>query len=541
MKYTLGIGGSNHGFSSVLLKNGSPVIGIEDERLSGVKYGNSHWAGNPCLNAAKYCLSDQGIGLDAVSHIYLNADLEGMGTFWEEKPFTKIDHHLCHASASYFNSPFEQAATLVIDGRGGAIGDFNEASKVFPTVSYGIGEGNQIHIETRARGQQKIGQSTWSYIASNSIGWFYTILTEALGLGENAEGKTMALAAFGEPLYKAELLTFCRISKEFEISFDPYAGIWEYLKQKIKRSPNVFKTKADLASSGQSILEDFVLGVTQQLYKKTKLRNLCFSGGVSLNGVVNRLILQKSGFSNLFLFPGCGDNGLAMGAAMYGYYSLEGHQRIPLNRPQIAKLPFLGKTYSEVETKAALRKMGLRYHIPNNPISELGERLKQGQIVAIYQGRAEFGPRALGNRSIIASPERFDVQQRLNRIKKRELFRPFAPTVLEEHAPKYFDILGPSPYMLLITKVKPQFQDKIPGVCHVDQSARVQTINADGPKHIYQLLTHFEECGHPPIILNTSFNLKGMPIVETPEEAIKCFLDSEIDLLYIGKFFAQKI
>ncbi len=543
MKWVLGLGGSNHDFSATLLRNGHPHTIIEDERISGHRYGDRHWASSPCLPSVEYCLRNANISLSDIDAVFVSNDIEGHNRFWEKVPHQLVSHHVCHAAAAYYSSPFERAATLVIDGKGGPIGSGKNGKRNFETISTGLGIDTNLELETIQSGEHLISTSTWKYISSNSIGWFYSIVTECIGMGPEGEGKTMALAAFGKPTFKNELLDFVKFDTERPFEMDPYGGLWTFIFELITKNENSFSVKADLAASAQAIIEDAILLITKTLKKKTKERYLVYGGGVALNGVVNTRIREESGFDDLFVFPASGDNGLSSGAALYGYHHVNGHK---LNERSLARsISFAqpGKVYSNKEIEKAAREFSVSTEDIDNQsdiIERIVMQLMGGSVLALYQGGSEFGPRALGNRSLIALPSTSNIQRRMNKIKRRETFRPFAPIVLEEKAEHYFEISAPSPFMLEIAPIRKEFRTQLSGAAHVDGSARVQTIAPYQKGLIRPILLELEKRGLPPVILNTSFNLKGRPIVETPYDAIKAFLHLDVDALIMESFWVEK-
>lgn len=543
MKWVLGLGGSNHDFSAALLENGSPHTLIEDERLSGHRYGNRHWASSPCKASADYCLENAGIDYDDLDGIFVSNDIEGHNRFWRSSLHTMVGHHLCHAAASYYASPFDQAAILVIDGKGGPISAIEDGKRRFETISTGTGKKNRLHLETIQSGEHHVSISTWRYISSNSIGWFYSIVTECIGMGAEGEGKTMALAAFGTTRFKNRLLEFVSFSEDTPFEMDPYGGLWSYLVDTVAREENSFQVRADLAASAQSVLEDVVLSIARTLRKKTGLKYLTYGGGVALNGVLNHRLREQSGFDDLFVFPASGDNGLSAGAALYGFHHLGENLVGESSLRRSVSFAQCGKTYDDDRVLQAARRYSvsaIQLETTDALIQRMADRLEDDGVIALYQGGSEFGPRALGNRSLIALPGQVDIQKRLNRIKNRESFRPFAPIILEEEAARYFQISGSSPFMLEIAPVRPEFRSALAGAVHVDGSARLQTIAAYQTGLVRPLLLELASRGLPPVILNTSFNLKGEPIVETPDNALKAFLHLNVENLVMGNVWIEK-
>ena len=543
MTWVLGLGGSNHDFSATLLKNGWLRTAIEDERITRHRYGDAHWASCPCRPSMNYCLKTAGIDLQEIGGLFVSSDIEGNDRFWERYPHQVVGHHLCHAAAAYYPSPFDEAGILVIDGRGGPISDTHGGQRTFETISMGTGEGPKLSLDTVQTGQQAVATSTWSYISSNSIGWFYSIVTEAIGLGENGEGKTMALAAFGRPTFLDRMNAFVRLSEDTVFEMDPYGGLWDFLIEALRSAPQSFMLRADLASSAQFILEEAVLIAGRQARKRSNKRFLAYGGGVALNGIANHRLRSECDFDAVFVFPASGDNGLSCGAALYGAFNVVGEKRPPPSWAYATTFAFGGRSYSPQEIEAAYANAPVAVisgRSNSDNAKTLVDRLIGGHVVAVFRGGAEFGPRALGNRSLLALPSTHNIQERVNSIKQREKFRPFAPIVLEEKASEYFDLSGPSPFMLDIAPIRSAHLDKLAGVAHIDGTARVQTVGQTGSDFIREVLFCLAARGEPPVLLNTSFNLKGRPIVETPRDAVAAFITLDVDALLIEDTWLEK-
>jgi carbamoyltransferase len=516
---------------------------IEDERLTRKRHGNTHWAGAPCRPSADYCLANAGLELSDLDGLFVSNDIEGHDRFWQQRPHAVVGHHLCHAAAAYYSSPFNEAAVLVIDGRGGPVSSIEGGCRTFETISMGVGTGATLAIETVQTGQHRVSTSTWRYISSNSIGWFYSIVTECVGMGENGEGKTMALAAFGEPRFKNDLLQFVTLGGERLFEMDPYGGLWSFLVDTVAAADSSFTVRADLAASAQAILEEIIVAATQRLRQQSNKRYLAYGGGVALNGVANHRIREQSGFDDLFVFPASGDNGLSVGAALYGYHHLGGHSVADRSMARSVSFAFGGHPYDEEDMEKAARAFAVSVQRPTSQqdlVEQLATTLLNGGVVALFDKGSEFGPRALGNRSLIALPGTPNIQRRLNRIKHRETFRPFAPIVLEDEASIYFDSTAPSPFMLEVTSIRKQYREELAGAAHVDGSARLQTIASYQTGIVQLLLKNLKRRQRPPVIINTSFNLKGKPIVERPHDAMLAFLHLDVDALVMGPFWIEK-
>lgn len=536
--YVLGLGGSNHDQSAALVKDGKLIVAIEDERVVRNKKGVSHWAGRPCLAAMQYCLKAAGIALSDIDEIFVNDDIDTAFPFWEDHRHTLVPHHLNHAMSAFLNSPYESSALLVIDGKGTRV---NGASNdVFETVSIGSGSGNTGEIGTFQSGKQRLSTASWRFVVENSLGWFYRTISDAIGFGQSGEGKTMGLASYGKPRFAREISEFIDFDDDGRFFYDAYGGLWDWLVDTIEPTKNCFQIRADIAASGQALLEKGVLLAATHAYEMTGSKNLCYAGGVGLNGVANFRLQTETPFESVFLWPPCGDNGLAIGAALYGYYLRSAAKRTPLNAVGVANSAYCGVDYQRDEILRALQQVSVTYVEVEDSAAAACGVLQSGEPLAVFQGGSEIGPRALGHRSILADPTCSKMRDRLNKIKRRESFRPFAPIVLERDMKTYFDVSVPSPFMLSIAPVRAEYRAMLPAITHVDNTARLQTVPDGGDSFLIDLLNGLKDLGRPPIVLNTSFNLSGEPIVETPADALNAFLRLEINEMLIGPFLVSK-
>ncbi|MCX6829069.1 MAG: carbamoyltransferase [candidate division Zixibacteria bacterium] len=549
----LGISCFYHDAAAALVVDGALRAAAQEERFTGTKHDPEF-----PINAIRFCLEKENLD---ISHID--------GIVFYDKPFTKFDrilqsyfqtvpksypafrkaipvwlrrklwlpsiikkelqykgpiyfveHHLSHAAGTYYTSPFERAAILTIDGVG-----------EWATASIGKGVGNRIEL-------------SWAMNYPHSVGLLYSAFTYFLGFQVNsAEYKVMGLAPYGRPLY-AEL-----IRKELVQIFDDgsihlnmkyfkyHYGLemtgrrFDKLFGRTRRNPESELTDSDrdLAASIQEVTGEIILKMANHAKKITGENNLCLSGGVALNCTAAGHLLQKRIFDNIHIQPAASDCGGAVGAALYMYYSLTGADKIN-NQPYFT----LGPSYNNEDIEKYLTGIGAPYSI--RPETELIDYiagwLSQGKIVALLYGPMEFGPRALGFRSILASPQDAAMKARINSaVKYREPFRPFAPVVLEEKVSAYFENGKSSPYMLFNFDVKPDQREKIPAVTHIDGTARIQTVNCEQNPRLYGILKEFERRTGVAVLLNTSFNLRGRPIVRTPQEAFATFISSGIDAL----------
>ena len=463
------------------------------------------------------------------------------------------EHHLSHAASAFFASPYQDAAILTIDG----VGEWT-------TTSIFKGSGNRIERLSEIR-------------FPHSIGLLYSAFTYYLGFKVNCdEYKVMGLAPYGEPEF-VELILENLIdikpdgSFRLNMSFFNYATGLTMTNQRfaklfghLRREPSgpVEQFHMNIARSIQAVTEQVVLKIARHIKLSHSTENLCLAGGVALNCVVNGRLLKESGFNNIWVQPAAGDAGGALGAALHAHYSLSGQERkIPADGRDFMKQSLLGPEFSKGSIISILEREKLRYHLIDDEhfFIKLAHLINEGNVIGWFNGKMEFGPRALGCRSIIADPRKPDMQAVLNqKIKFRESFRPFAPAVLEKHAAEFFEPGVPSPYMLFTAQLKPEkkintnesvikpgfqrLQDidsVVPAVTHVDGSARIQTVNA-GYGDFYELICAFYELTGCPLVINTSFNIMDEPIVGSPEDAISCFRKTGMDVLAFKNILIYK-
>ena len=542
----MGLSGPGHDLCFCVVEDGKIICAIEEERLSREKHGLG--VKSKMGMGKEYCLDLVSCKEENLSLIVTNELTHH--TFLKMK-FSRdvkiINHHIAHAASAYYVSGFGKSAILVIDSSGSKY-----SPDEFETISIGYADNGKIHITEKIVGKKwnmkhfapQIKQKCDCY--TNSLGSLYSMMTLLCGFSEFDEGKLMGLSSYGVDKYVSYLKKFVTHSSpmNLKINFNHYEFfIWYNDLLKNKNEKELFLVKANLACAAQIILEDCVITIANYLYQQTKCTNLCFSGGVALNSVLNGKLTSQTPFKNLFIQPAAGDSGTAIGAALYGYYEL---LKNTYNCQHIIANAYLGRVYSHKEIAKAVEKVSVQCECYEYSYDEMIDKtakiISEGKVVAWYQGSSEIGPRALGNRSILADPRRIDMKEILNsRVKFREMFRPFAPSVLKEYAPDYFEMIQKeSPYMLLVYNVRKNKQNIVPAVTHVDGTARVQTVTADDNKCYYDLIQSFYEKTNVPIVLNTSFNIKGMPIVETPEDAVDCFLGTNIDCLVIQNYIILK-
>lgn len=558
--YILGISCFYHDSAAALLKDGEIIAAAQEERFSRIKHDERF-----PKNAIKFCLEHASIKaseLDAVAFYEkpflkferilissieffpkgLFSFLPAMRTWLGQKLWIKQliyqelenyegiiyfpEHHISHAASCFLVSPFKKAAILTMDGVG-----------EWATATRGIGEENKITL-------------THEIKFPHSLGLLYSAFTYYLGFKVNsAEYKVMGLAPYGEPKYFKTIMDKLIDIKDdggFRLNLKYFAYPYSLVMTSpafhdlFGSDPNSLgtepgKREMDLAASLQKVTEEVMVRSTKALFKEYKTKNLCMAGGVALNCVANGKVLTKTGFKNLFIQPAAGDAGGSVGAATYVYHSL-------LNKPRkwIWHDAYLGPDYRDGEIKSLINKHQVKYKrlSKNQLISKVAELIMNQQIVGLFQGRMEFGPRALGNRSIVADARNPENKDRVNlKIKFRESFRPFAPSVLEEDSPNWFELIVPSPYMLLVAQAKSK---KIPAVVHLDNSARIQTVSRKTNPLYWEIINEFKRQTGVPVIINTSFNQRGEPIVCTLQDAFNCFLRTDMDYLAIGSFLLDK-
>ncbi|HEX2979875.1 MAG TPA: carbamoyltransferase C-terminal domain-containing protein [Anaerolineaceae bacterium] len=571
---TLGINAAYHDSAACLVKDGWVIAAAEEERFTRKKHGKRPIPFSTYelpFFAIDYCLREAGVHLSQVDHIAYSFDpyqlLGQHGTEerislplepsanptpaeWEsawdplflssivnaprhlvggfphhiQQRFSGtslngsprwhfIDHHQSHAASAFLPSPFSEAAILTLDGRGENA-----------TTTYSYGSGTKI---------ERIGQVNMPH----SLGILYERVTEHLGFLHSAdEYKVMALASFGKPVYHKIFQEIIQVGENGVYNIQPIDLIEQF--GPARRKGEAFEDRhCDLAASLQVILEDTVLELLKWLHAVTGSDNLTMAGGVALNCVMNARLRDRGPFKNIWIQPAAGDAGTALGAAML----VDSTQRPDAERVYCMDHAFLGPQYSEQEIEEFLLWSKLPYRRLDDVPRQTAELLTQDKIIGWFQGRLEFGPRALGARSILASPVKADMQERLNDIKDREDFRPVAPVVLEEEAAHWFVNGSSSPFMLFVYDVQPDRAEQIPAVRHVDGTARIQTINREQNPPYYDLLKAFYEKTGVPVLVNTSFNTRGEPIVCTPRDAVECFWTSPLDALVIGPFLLGKM
>ncbi|WP_167568637.1 carbamoyltransferase family protein [Brevibacillus migulae] len=537
----LGLGGSIHNYSACLMRDGRIVCAVEEERLNRIKYSMLPLTSKELVrcHAASYCLEAEQLGLSDVDLVVTNDLINPLYYSKFAKKTKLINHHLSHAYSAFFTSPFEEAAVAVIDGSGSIIdGQMYETTTLYRASEY--------HVEEiqKTCGRLIADDRTYHYSDEfalyNSIGGFYKWITLGLGFAFLDDGKTMGLAAYGTDRFVPKFHQFYRLQEgHFLQNREQVSQMIDFISKTISQYSDEkarFQVKADIAFAGQYHLEKAVISQCRFLYQQTKLKNLCLAGGVALNSVANAKILEETPFENLYVFPAAGDAGTAIGSALYGYHTIMGMAR---TKPFEPFSPFLGKAYTDehvMQAAAAFREQ-IRLEKAIHVQETASRLIAEGKVIGWFQGRSEIGPRALGNRSILADPRKRENKHILNQIiKKRESFRPFAPAVLAEKQHHYFTSNEHSSYMLRVSKVRNEKCSLIPAVTHVDGTARLQTVTRQQHPEFYALISCFEQRTGVPIVLNTSFNGPGEPMVESPLDAIQCFLRTGLDHLFINSW-----
>jgi carbamoyltransferase len=589
MKHILGISAFYHDSAAAIISEGVIIAAAQEERFTRIK----HDAEFP-KHAVEYCLKAAGITteqLDAVVfyekpllklerllETYLAYAPHGLRQFMKAVPVwcnqklfipREIDrglggtykgpiqfcqHHEAHAASAFFPSPFEEAAVLTVDGVG-----------EWATTTWGVGKGSKLELKHEIR-------------FPHSLGLLYSAFTYYTGFRVNSgEYKVMGLAPYGVPKY-AKLITDHLIDVKEDGSFWMDQSYFDYAAGLVmtngkfaglfggparESESNLGQREMDLAASVQKVTEDIMLQMTRHIHKETGMENLCLAGGVALNCVANGKVLKDGRFKNIWIQPASGDAGGALGAALIGWHHVADKPRKP-RHPDSQSGSYLGSDLPDDEVKAALDKLGAAYeHIPDEDAlcDRVAGLLAEGNVVGHVYGRMEYGPRALGHRSILGDPRNTAMQAQMNlKVKFRESFRPFAPSVLRERVSDYFDLNSDSPYMLIVAPVKEEIRkpiteqekalfgieklncirSELPSITHVDYSARVQTVTPEQSPRYHRLISAFEKQTGCPVLVNTSFNIRGEPIVHDTHDAYRCFMFTDMEALVVGNCLCLK-
>jgi carbamoyltransferase len=566
--YIFGINAYDHDVSACLLRDGEIAFAISKERITRRKHDSGFHQ-----EVVDYCLKAEGITLDDVDLIVRNCyvlpveeletrllaqdDMRGNErTQAEKSPLYRsksnkvvtLSHHLAHAYSAFAACPFEEGAIMVVDGVGNYAADVTEPDQLTEGVnplareseSYYRFSGSKLETLKKVWLNPARGFLSDEFYYMAGLGALYSRVSSYVFADWNKCGELMGLAPYGRPNVEKPLLEI----KNGELNIFDWGA--EFNKPWFMgREPNWEKSASmrhweDLAWRTQDDTEKVLLARAHWLRETTGAKNLCMAGGVALNCVANGRVAREAGFENVWIQPAAGDDGIAIGCAYYGHLALQRKKR-----SFVMNHAYVGVGYEDdavrTATDKSLVRLATKRTVSKNICADTAKVLAEGKVVGWFQGRSEFGPRALGNRSILADPRTAEMKDILNkRVKFRQAFRPFAPIVLFERAREIFEGDEDSPYMLLAKRVRPEWIDKIPGIVHVDGTARVQTIRRETNEPLYNLLKEFDAITGVPVLINTSFNVKGEPIVETPEDAMRCFLTTGIDYLILHDLVITK-
>ncbi len=594
MTSILGISAFYHDSAAALIIDGEIIAAVQEERFTRIKHDFSY-----PFNSIEFVLNFSGLKLNEIDHVvfyekpFLKFERlletytafapkgfiqfsKAMPSWLREKLFQKkllfdnlkkqdpyfndqnklkfCEHHISHAASAFFPSPFDEAIVLTADGVG-----------EWATTTVAIGKANNLEIKKEIH-------------FPHSLGLLYSAFTYYTGFKVNSgEYKLMGLAPYGQPIYEKKIkenLIDIKSDGSFRLNQDyfnyatgltmtsPKLDILFRQKPRISNKQNLTQFHMDIAASIQKVTEDVMVKLAKSLKNEFGIPNLCLAGGVALNCVANGKILKEKIFDNIWIQPASGDAGGSLGAALYCWYNDKKNLR-KISKHDDMKGSYLGPEYSQNQIEKDLIDIGAVFETldEENLIEKVSNDLVNNNAIGWFQGRMEFGPRALGSRSIIANPQSSEMQKNLNlKVKYRESFRPFAPSILKENLSEWFDIDCESPYMLLVAKINQNKQiemtsdekklfgiDKlnikrsnVPAVTHVDYSARIQTVTKEKNEKYYKLIKKFKEKSNCPILVNTSFNVRGEPIVNTPKDAFNCFMGTELDRLVIGNCYLEK-
>jgi carbamoyltransferase len=571
--YVLGLNVYDHDVAACLLRDGEIAYAIEKERITREKHATGFYE-----EVIEYCLAAEGIDLDDVELIVRNCyilpveEMEVRLKHQEAPSFLSVDereqalnhphfltksnkvvtisHHLAHAYSAFAASPYEQGAVMIVDGVGNYASDVMDPDPAEPipnplareSESYYSFEDRSLTTLKKVYMEPARGFFSDDFYNMPGLGALYSRVSSYIFGDWNKCGEVMGLAPYGRPNRMKSMVEFKDNHLTVPVWGPEFDKPWlEESGEDWEQSPHMQHWR-DLAWQVQDDTERVLLARAKWLRETTGAKNLVVAGGVALNCVANGRLVRESGFENIWFQPAAGDNGIALGCAYYGYLKVLDRQR-----PEKMKIKhaYFGRPYSDEEVNAAVNKRLVRFETKcvrsDNICRDAAKLLAEGNIFAWVQGGAEFGPRALGNRSIIADPRSADVKDKLNsRVKFRQAFRPFAPVVLMERVDEIFEGREESPYMLVVKAVRPEWRDKVAGIVHVDGTARVQTVIEETNPKLYRLLKEFEAITGVPVLVNTSLNVRGEPIVETPEDAVNCFLGTGIDYLAMHDLLLSK-
>lgn len=553
MKIVLGIH-VGHDRGGCLIKDGEVIAAIANERLDRKKYSQSLEIPYDSIDAIfNYCSIEisnvQAIGISGVAFEGSRMLDWYKNEFFDHYkcgyiPFYLVDHHDAHAYSTYYSSGQSDSLIFVFDGGGDFTPEKQESESIY------IGNNGRISLLDRRLQNMAVRhmKDEINYVfplmpeyvqdLEMSIARKYSQITRLLGFGFGEEGKTMGLASFGNPMIDFSKLKCDNLN--FSLTYKDMIQDFYAMQQQSDMNFRefIYSQRVNIASTVQHFVEKTVISIISSYVKKYNVKNICAAGGLFLNCLTNHKLIENLDVDNVFFLPSSGDDGQALGSAYYAYVHEFGYR----DEFKIA-LPYLGLSYSDKDIKTAIEKKGLKYQEYSDTKlgSAIADYISKNKIIALHRGRTEIGPRALCHRSIIANPADPDMKDILNnRVKHREPFRPFAPTVIADEQFEYFDLRAPSPYMLLAANVKEEYRMKLASITHIDNTARVQAVSRTEEPFIYSLLMEVKKRTGFPIILNTSFNVAGQPIVECPLDAINTFLSTDIDVLVIGNCVIDK-
>jgi carbamoyltransferase len=564
--YILGLNTYDHDVSACLLRDGEVAYAIAKERITREKHASGFYQ-----EVVDYCLKAEGITLDDVELVVRNCYILPVGEMEQrllpqEAPFflnereraqatehplflansskvATVSHHLAHAYSAFAACPFHEGVIMVVDGVGNYSSDISEpyppANSVAPLAreseSYYRFEGSRIEVLKKVWLEPSRGFLSDEFYNMPGLGALYSRASTYVFGDWNKCGELMGLAPYGRAGRMKPFMTLDNGDLKVPVWTAELTQPWLAESDsglKWEDSPSM-KHWEDLAWQVQDDTERVLLARANWLREATGASNLCLAGGVALNCVANGRIAREAGFDNVWVQPAAGDDGIAIGCAFYGHLAIRKQPRTFVMSHAYLGAPYTDEDVRDVVDRPVVRMVTRGTSSPDI-CADTAKVLAEGHVIGWFQGRSEFGPRALGNRSILADPRNPGMKAILNsRVKHRQPFRPFAPIVLAERAAEVFEGDEPSPFMLLAKRVRPEWQEKIPAVVHVDGTARVQTVEAETNERLYQLLKAFEALTGVPVLLNTSFNVKGEPIVETPQDAVHCFLATGIDYLVL--------
>lgn len=554
-KYALGIH-TGHDRGAAIVCDGIILASISQERLDRIKHSRSYSIPYDSIDAL---LKSQGLTMQDMGCVGFSGDaIEAptVASFLQQDfckhyecyniPFYSVNHHDSHAYATYYASGFQDSLIIVADGGGDYVGDMTEAESIYLGT-----HGDVLPLESRKQHPviRRMGDYSnylYPYMPQTvrkheiSISRKYEQITYLLGFGWGQAGKTMGLASYGKSLINISTHSNLRSPVDFSLQYSDILDRLYAMQQSSGMNHFEFleANRADIARTIQAYTESVMTTIITELLQKYQVEHICVAGGLFLNCLLNHLILTECPVKEVFFFPAAGDDGQAIGNALFAY-----RKHFGLITPVRLLSPYLGMSYNDKEIEHTLRNHSLTYNkLDDCALAQtVAKEISENKIIAIHRGRTEIGPRALCHRSILANPTSPDMKDILNsRVKHREAFRPFAPVVTAERQFDIFDLKQESPYMLLAPFVKEEYRQQLPSITHVDGTARVQSVTPQQEPFIHMLLCEFEKHSGLPVLLNTSFNVAGEPIVESPEDAVATFLKTDIDVLCIGNYLVMK-